>query len=100
VKDESDLVGKILSGASSGSIGSFLAVPTDRLKIRMQREAGRVGEDGLYQTGLFRGRKQTYPTVNFAAGFGKMWREEGGITGLWKVRLCLEKSYTSSAKVG
>ncbi|GMI41997.1 hypothetical protein TrCOL_g1524 [Triparma columacea] len=84
VKDESDLVGKILSGASSGSIGSFLAVPTDRLKIRMQREAGRVGGSGLYETGLFKGRKQTYPSMNFVAGFAKMWREEGGITGLWK----------------
>eukprot|EP00520_Triparma_pacifica_P010981 CAMPEP_0118672014 /NCGR_PEP_ID=MMETSP0785-20121206/22313_1 /TAXON_ID=91992 /ORGANISM="Bolidomonas pacifica, Strain CCMP 1866" /LENGTH=216 /DNA_ID=CAMNT_0006566945 /DNA_START=114 /DNA_END=761 /DNA_ORIENTATION=- len=84
VKDEGDLLGKILSGASSGSIGSFLAVPTDRLKIRMQREAGRVSSAGVYETGLFVGRNQTYPTVNFFVGFSKMFREEGGVRGLWK----------------
>ncbi|GMH74659.1 hypothetical protein TrST_g3991 [Triparma strigata] len=82
--DERSLQGKILSGATSGSIGSFLAVPTDRLKIRMQREAGRVGADGLYETGLFVGRRPTYPVFNFFSGFRKMFVEEGGIRGMWK----------------
>ena len=78
-----DLPGKILAGGIAGALGSFLAVPTDRLKIRLQREAGAVDiKSKLYTTGLFVGRPQTYPTNVFSC-FRQMYRTEGGIMGMW-----------------
>jgi hypothetical protein len=81
--DDSNLLGKILAGGIAGATGSAMAVPTDRLKIRMQREAGRVGSSGLYETGLFIGKRPTYPTFNLFTSFSMMYRNEGGIRGMW-----------------
>lgn len=78
-----DLGGKILAGGLAGAFGSFLAVPTDRLKIRLQREAGAVcPKTQLYTTGLFVGRPQTYPDGVFRS-FYQMYKLEGGIKGMW-----------------
>ena len=82
--NDDNLLGKIASGASSGSIGSVLAVPTDRLKIRMQCEAGAVNPEGVYTTGLRKGAKQAYPTLNLPRAFKIMYDTEGGLSGLWK----------------
>ena len=46
-------------GLTTGSIGSALANPTDLVKIRFQREAGRV-VDGKYVSGLHSGQAPTY----------------------------------------
>jgi len=82
--DDSNLLGKIIAGGCSGSIGSAMAVPTDRLKIRMQREAGRVNpKTGLYETGLFIGKLPTYPNLNIFKSFSMMYTNEGGVRGLW-----------------
>ena len=83
VRDD-NLLGKIASGASSGSIGSVMAVPTDRLKIRMQCEAGAVNSKGMYTTGLRKGSQQSYPTINLFRAFKMMHDKEGGVPGLWK----------------
>jgi hypothetical protein len=80
---EEFLVGKILAGACAGAFGSFLAVPTDRMKIRLQREAGAVdAKTGKYTTGLFSGKAPTYPNNLFLA-FHQMFVQEGGIAGMW-----------------
>ncbi|KAJ3218909.1 Mitochondrial oxaloacetate carrier protein [Dinochytrium kinnereticum] len=50
---------KLLSGLSSGILGSTLANPTDVVKIRLQSEAGRV-VNGLYVSGLHEGQPPTY----------------------------------------
>jgi len=58
-------------------------VPTDRLKIRLQREAGAVCyKTGLYTSGIFNGKNPTYPNNIFVA-FKLMYITEGGVGGLW-----------------
>ncbi|KAJ3266937.1 hypothetical protein HDU77_008282 [Chytriomyces hyalinus] len=51
---------KLASAMMIGCVGSSLASPTDLVKIRLQREAGRVGSDGLYVSGLNRGLPPSY----------------------------------------
>lgn len=48
------LFSKIMAGLTSGAIGSFLANPTDLVKIRQQGEAGLL-KNGIYVTGLQKG---------------------------------------------
>ncbi|KAJ3088826.1 hypothetical protein HK102_007842, partial [Quaeritorhiza haematococci] len=57
---ESSLFIKFSSGMMTGVVGSCVANPTDLVKIRLQGEAGRIGADGLYATGLRAGHKPSY----------------------------------------
>ena len=69
------LARKMAAGLTTGGLGSALANPCDLVKIRLQREAGAVGSDGLYKTGLHTGKKPTYNgTLN---AFATILREEG-----------------------
>jgi hypothetical protein len=80
-KGDAGLGVKISSGAISGGIGSFLANPTDVVKIRLQKEAGKV-LDGVYITGLHAGQAPTYPTT--LSAFSEIYKNEGGIRGLYR----------------
>ncbi|KAJ3108566.1 Mitochondrial oxaloacetate carrier protein [Phlyctochytrium planicorne] len=74
------LVIKLLAGLSSGILGSCLANPTDVVKIRLQREAGRV-VNGIYVSGLHEGQKPTYK--NTLQAFYKIAVDEG-FSGLYR----------------
>ncbi|KAJ3281247.1 hypothetical protein HDU76_008969, partial [Blyttiomyces sp. JEL0837] len=69
------LLFKIAAGVTSGCLGSALANPTDLVKIRLQAEAGRVGPDGIYQSGLHKGLQPTYKNTFHA--FYKIIKLEG-----------------------
>ncbi|GMI54823.1 hypothetical protein ScalyP_jg7195 [Parmales sp. scaly parma] len=72
---------KIAAGATSGGLGSLLAVPTDVVKIRFQGEAGSVNPaTGLYTTGLHKGKSPMYK--NTLSAFVEMFRA-GGLKGMW-----------------
>eukprot|EP00030_Apusomonadida_sp_AF-17_P005420 a5300_13.p1 GENE.a5300_13~~a5300_13.p1 ORF type:complete len:340 (+),score=79.99 a5300_13:45-1022(+) len=75
------LMRKIASGALTGAIGSAIANPTDVVKIRLQAEAGVVGPDGKYVTGLAKGASPTYTSTLRA--FGQILRTEGVVHGLY-----------------
>ncbi|KAI8831244.1 mitochondrial carrier domain-containing protein [Chytridium lagenaria] len=79
---------KLVSGVSSGIIGSSLANPTDVVKIRMQSEAGRV-VNGVYVSGLREGHKPTYKNtfnafyrIALDEGFAGLYRGAGAVTGV------------------
>ena len=78
---DAGLLVKIASGATSGGLGSVIATPTDVVKIRFQKEAGRLDPaTGTYATGLHEGRRPTYRST--AAAFATIYRE-GGMRGLY-----------------
>lgn len=65
---------KMLAGTITGGFGAFLANPTDVVKIRMQREAGRA-EHGRFVTGLAKGQVVRYH--NGFQAISHLIREEG-----------------------
>ncbi|EGD81588.1 hypothetical protein PTSG_02303 [Salpingoeca rosetta] len=74
---------KMFSGAVTGGFGALIANPTDVVKIRMQREAGRVAntpKGPVYVTGLSKGHAVRYHNgfqamahIIRAEGFLKMY---------------------------
>jgi dicarboxylate transporter 10 len=60
VRDDS-LAGKITAGAVTGSIGSVISNPIDVVKVRIMAEAGSLGADGRYASGLRAGHLPTWP---------------------------------------
>eukprot|EP01083_Nonionella_stella_P008057 23240_1 len=72
---------KILSGLTTGATGSAIATPTDLVKIQFQQEAGRLGADGVYETGLRKGHPPKYQHT--IAAFKGIYAEHG-LTGLYK----------------
>eukprot|EP01084_Bolivina_argentea_P245631 411187_1 len=58
--DDIGLTLKILSGLTTGAIGSAIFTPTDIIKIRFQQEAGRINSDGIYITGSRKGHPPQY----------------------------------------
>ncbi|PWN29109.1 mitochondrial carrier, partial [Jaminaea rosea] len=68
---ESSFALKLLAGVSSGTIGCLLSSPTDLMKVRMQavRDPA-MGHAPPYRSTL--------------RGFVQVYREEGGIKGLWR----------------
>ena len=66
---------KLLAGMLTGSLGSALANPTDLVKIRIQGEAGALGPDGAYSTGLRQGSRPSYN--NSLHGLVQVFRSEG-----------------------
>jgi hypothetical protein len=71
---------KLLAGMLTGSLGSALANPTDLVKIRIQGEAGALGADGAYRTGLRQGSRPSYN--NSLHGLVQVLRSEG-VRGLY-----------------
>ena len=83
IKEGTDpgLLVKIASGATSGGIGSGIATPTDVVKIRFQKEGGRLcPKTGLYTTGLYVGQAPMYKST--LAAFASIYRT-GGLWGLY-----------------
>jgi len=80
-KGDIGLFKKVLSGLVTGGAGSALATPTDLVKIHLQREAGRLGKDGTFETGLHKGKKPLYR--NTLDAFIQIYRQNG-IVGLYK----------------
>ena len=50
--DDNGLSGKIIAGAVTGGLGSVISNPIDVVKVSFMAEAGAVGADGRYTTGL------------------------------------------------
>lgn len=75
------LTRKIAAGLVTGGLGSALATPTDLVKIRQQREAGRLGADGSYETGLHKGSRPQYRHTGHA--FRAIFSEHG-VRGLYR----------------
>ncbi|KAI9355404.1 mitochondrial carrier domain-containing protein [Zopfochytrium polystomum] len=75
MKGSEPLLLKIAAGVTSGCIGSSLANPTDLVKIRMQAEAGRLGPDGVFVSGLQKGHRPKYP--NTFVAFYTIAKNEG-----------------------
>jgi len=76
-----DCLKKIAAGLTSGALGSAFANPTDLVKIRLQAEAGKI-VDGVYVSGLFRGKPPTYRNTFHA--LYHIYQYEGGIRALYK----------------
>lgn len=66
--DDHSLLGKIAASALTGSLGSILSNPIDVVKVGMMAEAGSVGRDGLYVSGLRKGHPPTWPSTVSALG--------------------------------
>lgn len=55
-----------VAGLFSGATGYIIASPLLQVKTQMQAEAGKIGPDGLYVTGLLCGRAPTYQSTSKA----------------------------------
>jgi hypothetical protein len=80
--DRPRLFEKVLAGATTGALASSIGTPVEVVRIRLQGEAGRVGADGLYRTGMRTGHPPSYPAGTLSA-FGVIYRT-GGAAALWK----------------
>ncbi|CAL1131349.1 unnamed protein product [Cladocopium goreaui] len=74
------LLTKIASGATTGALGAFLANPVDLVRVRLQSEAGRLGSDGIYATGLRTGQKPRH--AHTFRAFLDIF-QQAGMRGLW-----------------
>lgn len=75
------LLKKISAGLLTGGIGSAFASPIDLVKIRFQAEAGRLGDDGKFLTGLRTGHAPQYRST--AHAFATIWKLDG-LKGLYR----------------
>lgn len=86
-RDQTQDVGlarKFLTGMASGALFSGFVNPADLVKIRVQAEAGKVGENGVLMTGLRAGHPpqhqnslQAFINVGRAEGAGGLYRGTG-----------------------
>jgi hypothetical protein len=60
---DNGLGGKIIAGAVTGGLGSVISNPIDVVKVSFMAEAGAVGADGRYTTGLRAGHPPTWPST-------------------------------------
>jgi hypothetical protein len=74
------ILAKISVGMVTGALGSSMCNPLDLVKIRAQGEAGRVGSDGLYATGLRTGHAPSF--ANTWHGLQSIAAREG-VAGLY-----------------
>ncbi|KAJ3073101.1 hypothetical protein HDU98_002246 [Podochytrium sp. JEL0797] len=73
---------KVFAAVSIGCIASAITSPTDLVKIRLQREAGRINPLGIYTTGLHAGSPPSYR--NTMDAFIQILKRESLIHGLYK----------------
>jgi hypothetical protein len=64
-----------MAGFLSGAVGYGLSTPFFLMKTRLQAEAGRVGADGILQTGARKGKRPQYR--HMAHGFSEIIKNEG-----------------------
>lgn len=64
--DKAGAGGMFVAGLFSGATGYIIASPLLQVKTQMQAEAGKIGPDGLYVTGLLCGRAPTYQSTSKA----------------------------------
>ena len=60
---DSNLLGKICAGAMTGGLGSIISNPVDVVKVGIMAEAGAIGSDGRYSTGLRAGEVPRWPNT-------------------------------------
>ena len=71
----------LVAGFGTGAFGYAIATPFFQIKTRLQSEAGRVGSDGLLETGARAGSERSYRHT--ADALSKIVRTEG-VRGLWR----------------
>ena len=76
---DSNLAGKIASGAMTGGLGSIISNPIDVVKVGLMAEAGALGKDGRYTSGLRAGSAPTWPST--LAGLRSVLGEGHGLRG-------------------
>jgi hypothetical protein len=80
--DDIPLGTKIAAGMSTGAFGSAIANPFDVVRVRHSSEGGRIGLEGKYETGLFKGKRPTF--TSSADLLTQIYKQEGVINGLWR----------------
>ena len=65
-----------------GAIGSAGVTPTDLVKVRLQMENGKINKNGIYITGLYKGKKPTYKHTFDA--FYQIYKKYGIFNGLYQ----------------
>ena len=60
---DSNLAGKIAAGAVTGGLGSIISNPIDVVKVGVMAEAGALGADGKFTSGLRAGHPPTWPST-------------------------------------
>lgn len=60
---DNSLTGKIFAGSITGGLGSIISNPIDVAKVTIMAEAGAVGPDGRYTTGLRKGHLPAWPNT-------------------------------------
>ena len=73
---------RLLSGMLTGALGSMVSCPLDVVRTRMQADAGLLGRDGIYTTGLRKGKPVRY--TGLVSTFLRICREEGFRHGLYR----------------
>jgi hypothetical protein len=79
--EQSSLLVKILSSAITGAVAQGLSSPLDLVKMQLQADSGRTGPDGLFVTGLRKGKPRGVHGVWDA--LVQVYRKEG-VRGLWR----------------
>ena len=87
-KSEIPIVQKIAAGAGAGAIASFLANPTDLIKVRMQVE----GMGGSASTQQYRGLSDAFKTIVRNEGVAGLWKGVGPTCGRATVLAAAELS--------
>ncbi len=78
--EAASLLSKIVSGCTTGVIGSTLATPIDVMRVRTSVESGRISR-GVFETGLCKGHE-----VRFVGAMDcmRLLVHDGGVVGLWR----------------
>lgn len=92
-KDQIPLHIKILSGGSSGALASFIANPTDLLKVRMQVDGMHPGQPRKY-----RGVAHAFRSIVQSEGVLGLWRGSGPTIGRATVLTAVELSSYDEVK--
>jgi solute carrier family 25 uncoupling protein 8/9 len=78
--EAASLPSKIVSGCTTGVVGSVLATPIDVMRVRTSVESGRISR-GVFQTGLCKGHGVRFCGAIDCIG---LLVREGGVVGLWR----------------
>jgi hypothetical protein len=77
---DDDLGSKVLAGAFTGTIASVFGNPIDVVKVTIMAEAGALGPDGKFTSGLRAGHAPTWPGT-FAGLWSVLFRERTFLRG-------------------